>query len=419
MSNIEKTAAMFTFTTYLWYNKDPKALSKSGEVSLYIRVYIGTKGRQEMNQFKLNLKWPPECIDLKASTLLSRKPKDPDVNDYNMMIMMERAKYNEIAKIYRLSEQKLTMQSFTRDLKMFDYRHSVVTYIDKRRTERVRKGEIDHGTWKNAGSTIHTLLEYQEFVRFDDINLKWMRDFKLWMLKKGMARGTVWTKIKDLKAYLRLANDEKTINVDYEAMSFPNSPPTPVTVYLNRDEVRSLMQILDPHYLSPTEYNVLRAFLFTCFTSLRISDLYLAGNEMLVSPRMLTFVARKNRNKSPKRINIPLVPLAENLINDTLKTFFELPTTQEFNRTLKDLAHKAGINKKLSAHVGRHTFGFLYMTTVGNLFSLKEILGHSNISTTERYAHLDEDYQMEQALLMQKGFESVAQYPKLRTAQTV
>lgn len=126
-----------------------------------------------------------------------------------------------------------------------------------------------------------------------------------------------------------------------------------------------------------------------------------------------------NRNKSPKRINIPLVPLAENLINETLKTFFELPTTQEFNRTLKDLAHKAGINKKLSAHVGRHTFGFLYMTTVGNLFSLKEILGHSNIVTTERYAHLDEDYQMEQALLMQKGFESVAQYPKLRTAQSV
>src|SRR5690606_16878828 len=115
---------------------------------------------------------------------------------------------------------------------------------------------------------------------------------------------------------------------------------------------------------------------------------------------------RKNRNKKPKKIQIPLVPLARNLIDESLRNFFDLPTEQEYNRTLKDLAHKAGINKKLTSHVGRHTFGYLYMTTVGNLFALREILGHSDIVTTERYAHLDEEYKMEQALLMQKGFES-------------
>lgn len=411
---------MFTFSTYLWYNKNPKAISKkTGEVSVYLRVYIGTKGRQEVEQFKLDFKWPPHLIDTDASKLLPRRPKDPDVNDYNMLIMMQRARYNEIAKIYRLSEKFPTMESFIRDVKMQNYKHSVVTYIDKRRTERSRAGEIDYGTWKNNGSTIYSLLQFDASVRFENIDYQWMVKFKNWMRKEGLAPGTIWTKIKDLKAYLKLASQEKTITVHKEAMKFPNSPPQAVTIYLNREELRSLMMLLDEDYLTPTENVVLRGFLFTCFTSLRISDLYTAGNSMLVSKDMLTFIAKKNKSKTPKRVQIPLIPLAKNLIDESLKSFFNLPTEQEYNRTLKELAHKAGINKKLTSHVGRHTFGYLYMTTVGNLFALQSILGHSQISTTERYAHLDEEYQMEQALLMQKGFESIAQNPILRSHDTI
>ncbi len=104
-----------------------------------------------------------------------------------------------------------------------------------------------------------------------------------------------------------------------------------------------------------------------------------------------------------------MIPMVKALIDESLKTFFDLPTTQEYNRTLKDLAIKADINKNLTAHVGRHTFGYLWMTTSGNIFRLKEILGHTKIETTERYALLDDEYNYDQALLMQQGFEQVAQ----------
>jgi len=84
--------------------------------------------------------------------------------------------------------------------------------------------------------------------------------------------------------------------------------------------------------------------------------------------------------------------MAKNFVQNMLGIYFDLPSEQEYNRTLKDIARVAEINKKLSSHVGRHTFGYLYMTTIGNLKGLQEILGHSKIETTERYAHLDDEY---------------------------
>jgi len=45
MSNLKNTVAMFTFSSKLWFNTSPKAVSKKdGYVSLYLQVYIGKKG---------------------------------------------------------------------------------------------------------------------------------------------------------------------------------------------------------------------------------------------------------------------------------------------------------------------------------------------------------------------------------------
>ena len=44
--------------------------------------------------------------------------------------------------------------------------------------------------------------------------------------------------------------------------------------------------------------------------------------------------------------------------------------------------------RRLGPHLLRHTFGTQYIVGGGNLFSLKEILGHSSISTTQIYVTL-------------------------------
>jgi len=46
---------------------------------------------------------------------------------------------------------------------------------------------------------------------------------------------------------------------------------------------------------------------------------------------------------------------------------------------------------KITFHDLRHTFASWFMIRGGNIWELMEILGHSNIQTTMRYAHLSKD----------------------------
>ena len=55
------------------------------------------------------------------------------------------------------------------------------------------------------------------------------------------------------------------------------------------------------------------------------------------------------------------------------------------NKYLKKIAEKADISKPLSMHISRHSFAHLAQNTGVESFAIKDILGHSNLATTEKY----------------------------------
>ena len=393
---------MFKFSTslYTWRSR----VKKNGNSSIYLQVYISYSKSWDRDYFKLNLEWPLDKIDFDNAMLLPRYKGDPDVNDYNMIIMTERAKYNEIAKVYRLANRSLSIKELKREMIFADSNKSVIGYFELRRKELYRRREISFQTWKNYGTTIGRMKEFQYDIRFDQINKKWMDGFKAYLKKEGNSHNTIWTRIKDVKALLKVANDEATIYVDPAAIEYENRYiDTPIT-FLNREELKKLIKLQRSYTLSDQDENVLKAFLFSCFTSLRISDIYEANQGWMLSENFLLYTMVKNRQRKPKTVKIPIAPIAKEFISSTVKQFFKLPTQQEYNRTLKDIAEIAGIKKRLTSHVGRHTFGYLFMTSVGDIYALKEIMGHSKIETTQRYAHLDEEYKLEQVVKVMQGF---------------
>ena len=73
----------------------------------------------------------------------------------------------------------------------------------------------------------------------------------------------------------------------------------------------------------------------------------------------------------------------------TTTPFFDIPTTQTvIGRALRKWAEAAGVEKHISFHCSRHTFGTMMLTLGADLFTTSKLMGHTNIQTTEIYAKI-------------------------------
>ncbi|WP_316933261.1 tyrosine-type recombinase/integrase [Pedobacter lusitanus] len=59
---------------------------------------------------------------------------------------------------------------------------------------------------------------------------------------------------------------------------------------------------------------------------------------------------------------------------------------------IKALATNIGLQKNISPHTFRHSFATHLIEGGADLRAVQEMLGHSSITTTEVYTHLDKDY---------------------------
>ncbi|MDE0634747.1 MAG: site-specific integrase [Candidatus Poribacteria bacterium] len=58
---------------------------------------------------------------------------------------------------------------------------------------------------------------------------------------------------------------------------------------------------------------------------------------------------------------------------------------QAVHKILKDAFIKAGLNGKLATHTLRKTFAQRFYQKVGDIYMVKELLGHKNVTTTQAY----------------------------------
>ena len=160
--------------------------------------------------------------------------------------------------------------------------------------------------------------------------------------------------------------------------------PESVRSYMTIEEVRALIA-------TPMQNEeVKRAYLFSCFCGLRISDILgLKWKDVFVDNGQYRLAVAMQKTKEP--INLPLS-------NEALKWMpergdkavdehvFELPTT--VNQLIKPWAKAAGISKRFTFHTARHTFATMLLTLGADLYTVSKLLGHTSVKMTQVYAKI-------------------------------
>ena len=166
---------------------------------------------------------------------------------------------------------------------------------------------------------------------------------------------------------------------------------------------------------TPCRYEIVKkAFLFSCFTGLRYSDVKsLRWSEIHTAADGKTLYIEHDQVKTKSRVTIPLsdealkwMPKREEGIDLVYHELRITATTVEV--VLQEWIEDCQIDKHITYHCSRHTAATTLLTLGANLYVVSKLLGHSSIKMTEVYAKIVDQKKIETMNLVNNLFDNSA-----------
>lgn len=370
-------------------------LSRKGlEKRIDLRVYLD--GRQ--TKFATPYSVFPVCWDKKSGRVVGNCPEKSVINSYlngketeyerylfqcemlGETVDLERIREILTGKV-RTSPREKTNATFD---EIFD------AYVDKLRTDNRRERTI-----------IGILDLKKDMAKFskrskkrtiDQLDVLFIQEYKKYLRTvRRNADNTINTKLNRLRSVVRWAG----------RLGYPVDDPfgkgvrflnrsTPRTIFLTKDEYDEFLQkaLADRNDLAMRVTREL--FIFSCETGLRFSDvLDLKWTHLKKDSKGVTYIS-KIQCKTKELVEIPLmskwpkVLLAKYRNESVDERVFPRLSNACVNRKLRMLAEKAGIRKRLSFHVGRHTFASHLANAGVPLYIVAKLLGDKSLDMVHR-----------------------------------
>ncbi|MBK7106595.1 MAG: site-specific integrase [Ignavibacteriae bacterium] len=348
---------------------NPTKLFPKGRIALYLDFYHQGKRKFET----LNLFIEPEMSKIEKS---------------NIREIAEKIR-NERATIFYQNEFSVQLETtLNKDFK--DYLEKFVLY-------KKNKG-ITFTAYHGVSVKINKF--HKGKLTFRMIDSYWIESFFNFLRAEVKSKNTQNAYANKLSAVLNSAVKDKFISSNPMLHIKKPEKVSVQKVYLIESEIKQLID-------TPIKHKELKlGFLFSCFTGLRYSDI-----------KKLTWSEIKNnrieiiQKKTKEPIYLDLSDTAIAILNqkyqlETINNIKPMPNRRVFrlpgnkrNDLLREWAKKACLDEirwkktedsksHLTFHSARHTYATLAITQGIDLYTVSQLLGHTDIKTTQVYAKI-------------------------------
>ena len=224
--------------------------------------------------------------------------------------------------------------------------------------------------------------------------------------KSSRTQARILSSIKSFYNYL-IFDDKIKENPSIEIYSPKLEKKFPMVLTIQ--EIDKIISSIDLSMENGERNRTIIECLYSC--GLRVSELInLKISEINFSDEYIRIIGKGNKQRITP-INNNLIKYFNNYINHirskikvnrkNIDYLFLNRRGTKISRVLvfnivKETCKKAGIKKNISPHTFRHSFATHLVEGGADLRAVQEMLGHSNITTTEIYTHLDTKYLKEE-----------------------
>lgn len=266
---------------------------------------------------------------------------------------------------------------------------SFLSYFEAQMEKRA-DSQGNYGNWK---STLNYLKIFSKGdILFSQVSPSFLERFKTYLLKEVKNK-----KGKNLSQNSSLSYFNKvraTINQAHREGIIQSNPVKAVKGIKEREVEIEFLTEKEIKKLKNTEFEIpvlKNAFLFSCYTGLRFSDVKkLKWGNVHFSPENDQHYIRYRQKKTDRPETLPIPDIALEFCGEKLQAdelvFTDLKYSDHNNKKLRLWMQKAGIPKHITFHSSRHTNAILHLTKGTDIYTVSKLLGHKNIKTTERYA---------------------------------
>jgi site-specific recombinase XerD len=297
----------------------------------------------------------------------------------------------------------------------------MATEIDKLKREFLEYLEIEKGrairTVENYEHYLTCFFEFAKIKSPSDINDASVREFRLWLNRQSTGNNrqngnTVSKKTQNyymiaLRVFLKYLTKREIKSMPRDQIELAKTPERSLDL-ISPDELARLLNSPSGNTLKDLRDKAILELLFS--TGLRVSELCSLTNDFdfkrdEISIRgkggkvRVVFISDEAK-KSVKKYLDARKDMSDALfvqVGDTPKPGLGAGagtplTRRSIERIVKQHAIKAGITKKVTPHVIRHSFATDLLNNGADIRSVQVMLGHANIGTTQIYTHVTDKH---------------------------